>query len=68
MGDLKGYFGELGEEMEAIANYLDIDLGVIVTLNLSYELRRVWYYINSVNRFSVDIILYCNCSVNYPTF
>lgn len=42
MGDLKGYFGELGEEMEAIANYLDIDLGVIVTLNLSYELRRVW--------------------------
>ena len=58
MGDLKGYFGELGEEMEAIANYLDIDLGVIVTLNLSYELRRVWYNynINSVNRFSVDII------------
>ena len=60
MGDLNGYFGELGEEMEAIANYLDIDLGVVVTLNLSYELRRVWYnyynIINSVNRFSVDIV------------
>ncbi len=41
MGDLNGYFGDLGEEMEAIANYLDIDLGIIVTLNLAYELRRV---------------------------
>jgi hypothetical protein len=42
MGDLNGYFGDLGEEMEAIANYLDVDLGIIVTLNLAYELRRVW--------------------------
>ena len=41
MGNLDGYFGELGEEMEAIANYLDIDLGIVVSLNLAYELRRV---------------------------
>ena len=41
MGDLDVYFGELGEEMRAIADYLDIDLGIVVTLNFAYELRRV---------------------------
>ena len=41
MSDLEGYFGEYGLEMKAIAEYLGIDVGVIVTLNLSYELRRV---------------------------
>ena len=41
MGDLDGYFGELGQEMRAIADYLNIDLGIIVTLNFAYELRRV---------------------------
>ena len=41
MGDLDGYLGELGEEMRAIAECLDIDLGVVVTLNFAYELRRV---------------------------
>ena len=55
MGDLKGYFGELGEEMEAIAKYLDIDLGVVVTLNLSYELRRVWN--NNINSDSLWIYI-----------
>ena len=41
MGDLNGYFGELGQEMKAIADYLEIDLGVVVALNFAYELRRV---------------------------
>lgn len=41
MGNLDGYFGEFGEEMKAIADYMDIDLGIIVSLNLAYELRRV---------------------------
>ena len=41
MGDLDSYLGELGEEMRAIAECLDIDLGVVVTLNFAYELRRV---------------------------
>lgn len=41
LGDLNTYFGEYGVEMKAIAEYLGIDIGIIVTLNLSYELRRV---------------------------
>ena len=41
MGDLDGYFGELGEEMRAIADFLNIDLGIVVSLNFAYELRRV---------------------------
>lgn len=41
MGDLDGLLGELGKEMKAIANYWQIDLGIIVTLNFAYELRRV---------------------------
>ena len=41
MGDLDGYFGELGQEMRAIAECLDVDLGIVVTLNFAYELRRV---------------------------
>jgi len=41
MADLDGYLGELGVEMKTIAEYLEIDLGVIVSLNFAYELRRV---------------------------
>ncbi len=41
MSGVEGYFGELGLEMKAIAEYFNINLGVIVTLNLAYELRRV---------------------------
>ena len=41
MSNMNHYFGEYGEEMKAIANFFGIDLGLIVTLNLSYELRRV---------------------------
>ena len=41
MSNVTAYFGEYGIEMKAIADYFGIDLGVIVTLNLSYELRRV---------------------------
>ena len=41
MGDLDGYFGELGQEMKAIAECLNVDLGIVVTLNFAYELRRV---------------------------
>ena len=41
MANIDGYFGELGLEMKAIADYFGIDLGIIVTLNLSYELRKV---------------------------
>ena len=41
MGNIDGYFGEYGLEMKAIADYFGLDLGMLVTLNLSYELRRV---------------------------
>lgn len=41
MADLDGYLGELGQEMKAIAEYLELDLGVVVTLNFAYELRRL---------------------------
>ena len=41
MADLDGYMGELGQEMRAIADYMEVDLGVVVTLNFAYELRRV---------------------------
>lgn len=38
---MNGYFGEYGAEIKSIADFLGIDLGIVVTLNLSYELRRV---------------------------
>ena len=41
LGSMDAYFGEFGQEMKAIAEYFGIDLGIVVTLNLSYELRRV---------------------------
>ncbi len=41
MGDLDGYLGELGEEMRAIADYWDVDIGIVVALNFAYVLRRV---------------------------
>ena len=41
MADLDGYLGELGQEMRAIADYMELDLGTVVTLNFAYELRRV---------------------------
>ncbi len=41
MGDLDGLLGELGKEMRAIADYWQIDLGIVVSLNFAYELRRV---------------------------
>lgn len=41
LSNLTGYFGEYGVEMKSIADALGIDIGIIVTLNLSYDLRRV---------------------------
>ena len=41
MGNIDGYFGDYGLEMKAIADFFGIDLGVVISLNLSYELRRV---------------------------
>ena len=41
MADLDSYMGELGQEMRAIADYMEVDLGIVVTLNFAYELRRV---------------------------
>ena len=41
MADLDGFFGELGQEMRAIADYFKLDLGIVVSLNFAYELRRV---------------------------
>ena len=41
MSNVKGYFGDYGLEMESIAQFLGIDVGIIITLNLSYDLRRV---------------------------
>lgn len=45
LSDISGYLGEYGLEMKAIADFLGIDVGIIVTLNLSYELRRVSSYL-----------------------
>ncbi len=41
LSNIQTYFGEYGLEMKAIAEYFGIDLGIVVTINLSYELRRV---------------------------
>ena len=41
--NLDGLLGELGQEMRAIADYWKVDLGIIVTLNFAYELRKVCY-------------------------
>ena len=41
MRDVDGYLGELGQEMKGVADYWNIDLGIVVGLNLIYELRRV---------------------------
>lgn len=39
--DLDGLLGDLGKEMKSIADYWQIDLGIVVSLNFAYELRRV---------------------------
>ena len=41
MAVLDDLLGELGEEMRSIANYWQIDLGIVVSLNFAYELRKV---------------------------
>lgn len=41
MANFDDLMGELGEELRGIAEYWSIDLGLLVGLNLSYELRRV---------------------------
>ena len=41
MRDIDGYLGELGREMKGVADYWGLDLGIVVGLNLIYELRRV---------------------------
>ena len=41
MTNFDSLMGELGEELRGIADYWGIDLGLLVGLNLSYELRRV---------------------------
>lgn len=41
MANFDDLMGELGEELRGIAEYWGIDLGLLVGLNLSYELRRV---------------------------
>ena len=41
MENFDNMMGELGEELRGIAEYWGIDLGLLVGLNLSYELRRV---------------------------
>lgn len=41
MSNFDNLMGELGEEIRGIAEYWGIDLGLLVGLNLSYELRRI---------------------------
>lgn len=41
MADMDKYLGEYGKELRGIAKYTNLDLGMIVGLNLAYELRRV---------------------------
>ena len=41
MTNFDSLMGEVGEELRGIAEYWGIDLGLLVGLNLSYELRRV---------------------------
>lgn len=41
MADLDKYMGEYGREIKGIAEYTKLDLGMLVGLNLAYELRRV---------------------------
>lgn len=64
MGDLNGYFGELGQEMKAISDYLEIDLGVVVALNFAYELRRVSRYCN----ICLHATHICTCCLQHEVF
>ena len=41
MANFDDLMGELGQELKGIAEYWGVDLGLIVGLNLSYEMRRV---------------------------
>ena len=41
MDELVPYLGEYGEELRGISKFTGVDLGMIVGLNLGYELRRV---------------------------
>ncbi|XP_065911748.1 N-acylethanolamine-hydrolyzing acid amidase-like [Dysidea avara] len=41
MANFDSLMGELGQELRGIAEYWGIDLGLIVGLNLSYEMRRI---------------------------
>ena len=41
MNDFDKYLGEYGQELKGIAKYTNLDLGILVGLNLAYELRRV---------------------------
>lgn len=42
--DLDALLGDLGKEMKSVADYWKIDLGIVVSLNFAYELRRVRFF------------------------
>jgi len=54
MANFDNLMGELGQELKGIAEYWGIDLGLIVGLNLSYEMRRVGHV--CVNRTSLCVV------------
>ena len=45
MANFDDLMGELGQELKGIAEYWGVDLGLIVGLNLSYEMRRVGLFV-----------------------
>ena len=36
---------ESGEEIRGIAAYWDVDVGIILGMNILYEMRKVWLYL-----------------------
>ena len=49
MTNFDSLMGGLGEELHGIAEYWGIDLGLLIGLNLSYELRRVTSAVSKSN-------------------
>ena len=66
MANFDNLMGELGEELCGIANYWGIDLGLLVGLNLSYELRRVMIIANQKYAVNLHCMTYNQIGGGHP--
>ena len=66
MRDIDGYLGELGREMKGVAEYWNVDLGIVVGLNLIYELRRVRVEILLANNTVISVSVHSQLGGGRP--